>query len=357
VDAARSLPAIDTALLPRGSDAASDPSPDLGPDLGRGPSNQPDLATADAAAVEVAPSVPAAPVVTEFTVPNGPHRSIAAGKDGMYFATAANKIVRVRPNGEITEFSATLPHPLGLARGPDDNIWITNTKGDIVSRLTPAGVFAHHTITSRASVSIVSGPDQALWFTSQDLRDRGIGRITIAGGASIFKVSAGHLPTDITNGPDGALWFTLPEELHRGGKIGRITTSGAVTEIPVGDGQVPDELALAPDGRIWFTTQSRQVGFVVPGKGTAAATVRLFELSLGTRGLAAAEDGTLWFTVATRPALIRIKPNGDQNANLTQLMYKEISDGVTAPTEDIAAGPGRTLWFTTTGDKVGRVQY
>src|SRR5438034_10579201 len=69
-------------------------------------------------------------------------------------------------------------------------------------------------------IGIAAGPDGNLWFTDDGLNK--IGRITTAGAITEYLVpTACSGPTGIAAGPDGNLWFTEAD----GKKIGRITTA------------------------------------------------------------------------------------------------------------------------------------
>ena len=74
-------------------------------------------------------------------------------------------------------------------------------------------------------VGIAAGPDGNLWFT--ELGANQIGRITTGGSVTEFAVpTPSSAPHDIAAGPDGNLWFTE----YNGYKLVRITTGGAITE-------------------------------------------------------------------------------------------------------------------------------
>ena len=72
--------------------------------------------------------------------------------------------------------------PLGIANGPDGNLWFTESTGNRIGRITPAGVVTEFSagITPGAGLSMIAaGPDGNLWFT-ESTGDR-IGRITPSG--------------------------------------------------------------------------------------------------------------------------------------------------------------------------------
>src|SRR5262249_7931874 len=103
-------------------------------------------------------------------------------------------------------------------------------------------------------MGIARGPDGNLWFAEL----HAIGRITPAGAAPALTqgLAPDRDPVDITAGADGNLWFT------EGGtdRIGRITTAGAITEFSIsntgGRQLFVEGITAGPDGNIWFTEQA-----------------------------------------------------------------------------------------------------
>lgn len=99
-----------------------------------------------AAVVALAPSPSAASgVITEFLIPtsNSSPQGIVAGPDGNIWLveSGGNKIARVTPSGLITEFA--LPgsgrSPEYITAGPDGNLWFTERIGNNIGRITPEG--------------------------------------------------------------------------------------------------------------------------------------------------------------------------------------------------------------------------
>jgi sugar lactone lactonase YvrE len=128
----------------------------------------------------------------------------------------------------VTEFPTPTANsgPLGIAAGPDGNLWFVESGVSQIGRITTAGVITEFPIPTAdsAPVGITSGPG-GLWFTD-NLANK-IGRITTAGGITEFSIpTAGSGPAGIAAGPDGNLWFT--EFLAN--RIARIDTAGNITE-------------------------------------------------------------------------------------------------------------------------------
>jgi len=89
--------------------------------------------------------------------------------------------------GEVTEFDIPTPRSgaIGIAAGPDGNIWFCENKGGKIGRLTPGGEITEYPIAEGSEpISIIAGPDGNMWFT--DLKDR-IGHIRISAGEKAAK--------------------------------------------------------------------------------------------------------------------------------------------------------------------------
>src|SRR5262249_2090954 len=103
---------------------------------------------------------------------------------------------------------STGSQPLGIAAGPDGNLWFTEFEGGRVGPITPAGAVTEFTTGAANATGITVGPDGALWFL--DFAGR-VGRITTTGSVSFLDgaIPAGSEPRGIVTGPDGNLWVTL----------------------------------------------------------------------------------------------------------------------------------------------------
>lgn len=176
------------------------------------PAPQPALVELRAAA-EAAKAPDTTGRITEFALPSGSAApgGIAAGADGNLWVaeTGVNKIARVTPAGEITEFPlASGSLPAAVAAGPDGNLWFAQRGG--IGFITPAGAVTTHKVDGIVS-SISPGPDGNLWFT-ENFRGK-IGRATPAGQITLFDIptrpgGGSSNPHSIVAGPDGNLWFT-----------------------------------------------------------------------------------------------------------------------------------------------------
>jgi streptogramin lyase len=303
----------------------------------------------------VAPSSALGAAATEFSSGISPGaflQGTAAGPDGnVWFAEIqGNRIGRITPTGQVTEFSGGLNEPIGITAGPDGNLWFTQFNGSSVGRITPTGAITVFTagITPGATpTGIAAGPDGNLWFAETGLSR--IGRITPAG--TVVEFVVGTQPTGITAGPDGNMWFTE----WGGNHIGRITPAGTYTFFGTGisPGAKPAAIAAGPDGALWFT----EFGGSRIGRITTTGAVTEFSTGItggsnlaspNAFGITAGPDGQLWFVEYGEERIARISTGGS---------VTEYSGGITAgstPT-GITAGPDGNLWFSEETARMGRI--
>jgi virginiamycin B lyase len=278
--------------------------------------------------------------VGDFAVKNG--LNLGANKfDPQYHPTDLTLVVVMTNAGAFREFASPLPGsvPLGIAAGPDGNLWFTEQGTNTIGVQSPNGVVVHHypvpTLNSRV-LDIVAGPDGNLWFTEQSANQVGV--ITPAG-VVLHEYPVGGAPTFMTVGPDGNLWFA--EEL--GGKIGRLTPGGTLTEFATtGD---PIGITVAPDGNLWFTEFfANKIGRMAPN-GTGLVEFAVPTPNSEPLGIARGPDGKIWFTEYNGNNIGTLNVNG---TGLTE--YPIPTPG--AGSQSIVAGPDGNLWFTETGNFV-----
>ncbi len=160
--------------------------------------------------------------VTEFEVPtkNSAPNDITRGPDGdvWFLEMIGDKIGRITPQGRITEF--VIPHPAGssiggsasgqIVTGADGNLWFTDPSGSgSIGQITPDGQINKFKLPSQNGepMGIAAGPDGNVWFT--EVKNNQIGRITADGLVTEFTVpTAATMPAGIVAGSDGNIWFT-----------------------------------------------------------------------------------------------------------------------------------------------------
>lgn len=215
--------------------------------------------------------------ISQFDLPAYPH-ALVAGPDGnMWFtyghhATAAvGRAAKNEAGGvTITLFSDGLSEessPRDIVLGSDGNLWFTDRPLKAIGRVTPDGEITEFTgVTIIPGEDIVAGPDGNVWYPDW----AGIGRITTAGVATIFRVPSfdySRHPHRITTGHEGNLWFTAQSD-GGPGSISRITPAGVATEFTQGlrANSQPSEIIAGPDGKLWFSDpEAGAIGRVIPG--------------------------------------------------------------------------------------------
>lgn len=306
--------------------------------------------------------------ISEFNIPTNESlpSDITAGADGNIWFTEFNtdKIGRITPTGEITEFS--LPGseeddfqrgPWKITAGPDGNIWFTELSVSKIGRISPVGIFTEFQLPSTSSdpSDIVTGPDGNIWFTEHSISGN-IGKITPSGIITEYM-----LPTSrgafisITSGPDGNIWVT-----DGGVKIGKFNPESPLETYV--EFTVPGEhigtwgITTGPDGNIWFTeNDASKIGrisptgtlteFSVPFDTFDTSNNPIVDITKGT-------DGNLWFTEHGKNSIGRITPDGV----ITELPLNRNDKFNSDNPYSITPGADGNMWFTEyTGNKIGRV--
>jgi streptogramin lyase len=284
------------------------------------------------------------PQNTEFytgITPNSNPHGIAFGpRNSMWFTqSGTNQIARITAQGAVTELNTGGSGVNNIVEGPDGNLWFTMTAADAIGRMTPSGRVTQFPVGSQSygPWDIVVGSDGNLWFTYRDNNTtNAIGRITTAGVVTLFTsgLSPGDVAVhDITEGPDGNVWFT--EEF--GNRIGSCTPSGTIVEhsngITSGAGLV--DITAGPDGNLWFTENSaNKIGRITTG-GSVAEFSRGLSANAGPGSIAQAR-GSVWFTEEGYANVGRITTTGHITEDPISVLLGA----------DIAASPNGKLWIT-----------
>ncbi len=234
---------------------------------------------------------------------DGAPTAITAGPGGLWFTLdGKNTIGRITTGGTITQFlGAAADHPMGIAAGPDGNLWYVATghHGAVV-RMTPTGTTTQFTagLTSDgAPQSIALGPDGNMWFTEP--AKKLVGRITPYGVITEFGVGVlAGAPRDIAAGPDGNMWFTENGTVPA---IGRITPAGVITEYTAGlpANSQPQGIAAGADGYLYFTDPGANAIGRVTTSGTITTSTAGLTANAGLQGIATGGDGRIWFAEQT----------------------------------------------------------
>jgi len=142
----------------------------------------------------------------------------------------------------ITEFALPISRnglisiPIGITRGPDGNLWFTESAGGLegavenIGRITPRGSISEFALptTGADPLGITAGPDGAVWFTEYGV-DR-IGRLVI-GPAVAPAAQVAYPPAYVQMLKAAAVATSFKEvtDLTSTGQLIRLQTGGSPT--------------------------------------------------------------------------------------------------------------------------------
>ena len=280
----------------------------------------------------------------EYMLPAGwQPDSLTGGPDGNLWMVQSQgaKVARMSQAGAVTDLSVLDPavdRPRQILAGPDGNLWITLPATSKVARLNPSGTVVQFDLRGTEPQAIAVGPDGNLWVTQ--LSGPGLGRLTPAGVYLPVMLNDFRAFTlDLTSGSDGNLWVL------GNASIARVTVTGLEMRFPLPFMGAPLSIVAGADSALWFTVPSRRS----IGRLSTAGVVS--ELVLPENGepfdIVAHPDGVLWFTMPGANALSRLTTNGTVSR-------------FTIPTPDsrpthLTIGPDRAIWFVeSAAGKIGR---
>jgi virginiamycin B lyase len=307
--------------------------------------------------------------IVEYRVTStlGPGPITASGE--VWFALPNDdKVGQIDTAGKVTLYNLPAPYeePRGIAPGPNDTVWFTETGGHAggegIASITQAGMITEFPVPADTRpFGLTFGPDGNVWFTKVS-PPYAIGQMTPSGTVTFLPPPIDEVPLNIISGPDGNLWFTEDGLINGGvGAIGQMTTSGTLSEFPLptapGNASRAEDITVGPDGNLWFTWSegsstvgpplSRSIGRITP-----SGSITQFPLgsdpSFASAGITAGPDGNLWFTEPGANSIGRISVAG-------AVERFAIPTANSLPI-DITPGGDGNLWFTEAdASKIGRI--
>jgi len=338
--------------------------------------------------------------ITEFALPDAGvmPTSIVGAPDGNLWFTEllGSKIGKISPQGQITEYplTGTYPTPIAITVANDGTLWFLNY--DRIGRMTTAGQLTEYPLpfgSNSDALGIAPGPDGNIWFTesrcplcdpnaSTQLPNDGgtIGKITPRGEITEYTLPDYHAgPYGITAGPDGNLWFTE----YNSSKIGRISPTGAVTEFALPEPySFPMGITAGSDGNLWFVENPSHctkgdlcefakgnLGNQAIGRITPTGIITEFPLLTADWGgpemigIVEGADHAMWFTEPRGNRIGRITHSGV----ITEFFLPDrpydpniYYPGKSSDPTGIANGPDGNVWFVeaaiNTGARIAKVE-
>ena len=270
---------------------------------------------------------------------------IAAGPDGNLWFTefAGNKIGRITTRRVVTEF----PIPTAGSRPSASRRGRTATSGSPRSAATGSGGSRrpgrHRVPDPAVPTAARSASRRARTATSGSPRAAPTGRAdhdAPAPSPSSPLPTAGAYPYGITAGPDGNLWFTESSGNRSDGSRRRGTSPSSRSRRPA----APVGITSGPDGNLWFTEYAgNKIGRITTPASSPSSRSR--RPAADPFGITAGPDGNLWFTEISATRSARITPAG---------VVTEFPIPTARAPRGITAGPDGNLWFAEfSGDKIG----
>ncbi|MFJ9314000.1 hypothetical protein ACIRN4_07410 [Pimelobacter simplex] len=266
---------------------------------------------------------------------------------------------------------ATYPVPTSgagldsIVRGPDGNLWVTESKGWKLARVTSRGAITEFPVpvTSGGSgpTELASGADGYLWF----LTDSGarIQRATSSGAVeSIGTNDSGRIFDELVAGRGRGVWLT--ETGGAGGdRVYRLLGkkpdgSGLEGWSSVGSYLSPSPMAVAPDGALWHADAGGYLRRIDEAGNAATYPARWPDSSVDTFSLAFARDGGLWGTGFT-PGSVATYPEGGMVGRFSGGRFRatslpDLARNVDPVPGSMTLGPDGALWWAEDG-AIGRI--
>ena len=214
---------------------------------------------------------------------------ICAGPDGnLWVGTTAGQICRVTTTGTVTIYPVS-GYLRQICAGSDGNLWVTSPGSESLIRSTTSGGITGYNLPYSDPFGICAGSDGNLWVA--DLNNA-IWQVTTAGGSTSVPDSDG--PYGICAGPDGNLWASTYGDI-----VQKITTGGSITSYTV-PGMTPTwGICVGPDNNLWTVSTGVFPAYHNLFQITTSGVVVPFSLTGDGRQLiyvCAGPDGNLWVT-------------------------------------------------------------
>ncbi len=231
---------------------------------------------------------------------------VAAGPDGtLYAGGEQGQVYKIAPDGSVQQVGMVDGFALGLALDAESNIYICETTGRTVKKVTPGG---------EVSVYSAGAPERPFVTPNYPAFDAA---------GNLYVADSGHW-----NGNDGCIFVVRPDG-HTG------IFSDQVTAFPNG-------LAIGPDGKWLYVVVSELPGIVriaIEDDGSAGAIEVVIELPRNVPdGIAFDQDGTLFIACYAPNVVYQLTSDG----RLDILGYDWQNTQLSAPTNIAFIGERRT---------------
>lgn len=165
-------------------------------------------------------------------------------------------LFKITTGGTIASINSSIPG-LGIAFGPDGNIYTTSTAASTNSvwKTTPGGVTTQITLTGNSGtteVGAICSDGTNLWVLNSAFGNTGIWKLTTGGTSTWYPISAAGLLVGCVYGSDGRIWIADAATTN----VWAIDSSGIVTSYSATGGA-----SICSDGtNLWIVDNGSNTG-------------------------------------------------------------------------------------------------
>lgn len=253
-------------------------------------------------------------------------------------------VLRVAFDGSYDTISmpSKIAGAVAVAAGPKGDMWVSEWFGKIGEIRMPDGPIREFSIggPDKDAIGLALGPDRNLWFVARD--GGAIGKITSTGVATEYQPHLMNAGEAIAAGPGGDVWFcgfdSPPRSAQVRGIIGKVSPAGAITEYPVRDTSgLPFRLTVGGDGNVWVVVNDAQRdGHIL--RVTPSGSMTAFAVRGNPRDIVADGPDKLDFTIDSTPSFGEIALDG-------QISTIPLPGGPTARATALTVTPNGDVWF------------
>ncbi len=243
----------------------------------------------------------------EYQIPtedSGPTRIAKDVSGNIWFIQSnTSKVGKLYRQGVFTEFElGTNGVPNSITAGYDENIWLSYTENNIISRISPEGLISDYYFDQddKRVFELTPGLDNNIWFlcTSVDNGNSCIGYITSNGSTAKFDLANNNITLNgLTKGPDGKMWFTGYDTNSYQGVLGTISSNGRIVEFAFDEDQIiPYKIISGPDNTLWFDIWAYDSVSMI-GKATTDANIVIYKVpnNVIVNRITLSADNKIWF--------------------------------------------------------------
>ena len=246
---------------------------------------------------------------TPYTLTGSSPLGIAAGPDGNLWVASAvgtsnpnNAVWKVTTAGIPTKYENESYQPYAVCAGNDGNMYFLDDNDAVLLQVSTSGTYLNHYSfptptdggSSYTTEFVCLGPDNNLWVTATSGFNGYVIKITTSGVFTPYVLSTIANPQGICAGPDGNLW-TVDGSTYPIGSVWKVTTSGVAIQYSTltgSSGSSPYGICVGPDNNLWVADSNAGIGvWMVTTSGVAT---QYPQTNTSFDSICAGPDSNLW---------------------------------------------------------------